>query len=315
MARKPRLHYPGAFYHVILRGNFRQEIFFSNEDRFRLYLLLQEGVERYQYGIHAFCLMPNHVHLAIQVGHVPLSRIMQNLCFRYTRWVNQQQERVGHLFQGRYKAVLLDADSYLLELSRYIHLNPVRVGLVREPEIYRWSSHLAYLGEERIPWLMTEWVLSQLSSRKSRARMMYQDFVNRGKLGGRREEFHRGSKGEGRVLGDDTFIDRVFHRVERGREGVKRKATVDEVVEKVCKFYGVEEGEVAAAGKGRMASEVRGMMAWLVVESGKLTLTELSRHLKRDISTLSSAVRHLLLRAKEDVELGRKMVRLREEVL
>jgi REP element-mobilizing transposase RayT len=109
MARKPRLHYPGAFYHVILRGNFRQDTFL---------------VERYRYRIHAFCLMSNHVHLAIQVGVVPLSRIMQNFCFRYTRWLNQQQERVGHLFQGRYKAVLLDADSYLLELTRYIHLNP-----------------------------------------------------------------------------------------------------------------------------------------------------------------------------------------------
>jgi REP element-mobilizing transposase RayT len=125
MARKPRVYYPAALYHVILRGNGGQEIFFGKEDRFRFYLLLQEGIERYGHQVHAFCLMTNHVHLAIQVGEVGLPRIIQNLAFRYTRWVNWRQNRTGHLFQGRYKAVLVDADSYLLELSRYIHLNPV----------------------------------------------------------------------------------------------------------------------------------------------------------------------------------------------
>jgi putative transposase len=95
--------------------------------------------------------MNTHVHLAIQVGGVPLSRILQNLSFRYTRWVNGRRKRSGHLFQGRYKAVLVDADSYLDALVRYIHLNPVRAGMVKEPEEYRWSGHRAYLGLEKIP--------------------------------------------------------------------------------------------------------------------------------------------------------------------
>jgi len=99
MARKPRVHYPTALYHVILRGNGGQEIFFSKEDRFRFYLLLQEGIERYGHRIHAFCLMTNHVHLAIQVGDITLARIIQNISFRYTRWVNWRGGRTGHLFQ------------------------------------------------------------------------------------------------------------------------------------------------------------------------------------------------------------------------
>jgi len=134
MARKPRLHYIGAVYHVMVRGNSGQNIFADDEDRYRFYLFLQEGVEKFGYRIHAFCLMNNHVHLAIQVGDKPLSRIMQTLCFRYTQWVNSRQKRVGHLFQGRYKAIVVDADAYLAELVRYIHLNPVRAKIVKTPE-------------------------------------------------------------------------------------------------------------------------------------------------------------------------------------
>ena len=145
MARKPRVHYPTALYHVIMRGNARQDIFFDYEDRIRFYLLLQEGTEKYGHRIHAFCLMTNHVHLAIQVGDVSLSRIMQNLTFRYTKWINWRQNRSGHLFQGRYKAVLIDADSYLLELyplypsqpgTRQHGSNPGRISM-------EWASRLS----------------------------------------------------------------------------------------------------------------------------------------------------------------------------
>jgi len=145
--------------------------------------------------------MSNHVHLAVQVGDVPLSRILQNLSFRYTRWVNWRQNRSGHLFQGRYKAVLVDADVYLQELTRYIHLNPVRAGIAKAPGGYGWSGHRAYLGLETISWLTTDWVLSQFSDRLSRARRAYERFVIEGQGGGRQEEYHRGSGADSRILG------------------------------------------------------------------------------------------------------------------
>src|SRR3972149_5001982 len=210
MARKPRVHYPGALYHVTLRGNSGQTIFFDDRDRTRFCFLVQEGIERVAHRIHAFCLMTNHVHLAIQIGDIPLSRILQNLSFRYTRWVNWRRKRSGHLFQGRYKAVLVDADAHLHELTRYIHLNPVRAGVVKEPEDYAWSGHRAYLGLETIPWLTTDWVLSQYSRRLSLARRAYRRFVHEGKGGGYQEEYHRGSGTDSRILGDDDFIDRVL---------------------------------------------------------------------------------------------------------
>jgi len=202
MARKPRVHYPAAVYHVILRGNGGQEIFFSDEDCFRYYLLLQEGTERYGHQVHAFCLMTNHVHLAIQVREVGLARIMQNIAFRYTRWINGRHNRTGHLFQGRYKAVLIDANSYLLELTRYIHLSPVRSGMVRRPEDDSWSGHRAYLGLETILWLTTDWVLSLFSKRLSLARRAYTRFVHDGKHGAHQEEYHKGTEIDSRILGD-----------------------------------------------------------------------------------------------------------------
>ncbi len=116
MARKPRLHVAGGLYHVMLRGNGGQAIFFADADRYHLYLLLQEGIERYGHRVHGFCCMSNHIHLAVQVADIPLAKIMQNLSFRYTRWINQRKKRVGHLFQGRYKAILVDAEGYLLQL-------------------------------------------------------------------------------------------------------------------------------------------------------------------------------------------------------
>ena len=110
MARKRRVHYPGAVYHVMLLGNGGHEIFFDEQDRFYFGELLSEGLERFYHRIHGFCLMNHHVHLVIQVGGIELSRIIQNVSFRYTRWINKRQKRMGHFFQGRYKAILVDAD-------------------------------------------------------------------------------------------------------------------------------------------------------------------------------------------------------------
>ena len=212
MARKPRLHLDEGIYHVMLRGNGGQEIFFDDEDRLHFYLLLQQGVERYKYRVHGFCLMSNHVHLVLEVGAQPLAKIMQNLSFRYTRWVNKKQKCIGHLFQGRDKAILVDRDSYLLELVRYVHLNSVRAKLVRQAHLYPWSGHRAYLGRQTLSWLTTEWVLNQFGMRLAACRKHYEVFVREGYGEGRRDEFHCGGNDDGRLLGDDQFARRVVNK-------------------------------------------------------------------------------------------------------
>jgi len=309
MARKPRVHYPGALYHAILRGNSGQTIFFDDNDRTRFYLLIQEGVERFGHRIHAFCLMTNHVHLAIQIADISLSRILQNLSFRYTRWVNWRQGKTGHLFQGRYKAVLIDADTYLQELTRYIHLNPVRAGMVRETEKYPWSSYRAYLGLETIPWLTTDWVLSQFSKRLSVARRAYMRFIQEGKGGGHQEEYHRGSDTDSRILGDDTFIGRVLDEKQMKQ---RKKVSLDKIMVEVCRYFSLKEKDLGGVGKDRRLSEVRGIAAWLVLELGVCTLGELGKRTGRDVSTLSSAARRLQIRSKTDLKLAERMKELLE---
>ncbi len=290
MARQPRIHSPGSFYHVLLRGNGGQAIFFEDGDRYRLYLLFQEGVERYGYRIHGFCCMTNHLHMVIQVAETPLSKIVQNLSFRYTRWINRKQKRIGHLFQGRYKAILIDADAYLLELVRYIHLNPVRARLVRRPEGYPWSSYRAYLGQEWLPWLTTDRVLSEFEAQTSKARKRFEQFVHEGMGEGHRNEFYCGEQDQ-RILGEDDFVEQVFKKLEIPFK--KKPPTLSSLIRQVSQEYSVTPQELSQPLRTRSLAEARGVVAWLAMERGSGTLATLSEQFGCDPSALSHAVRRI----------------------
>ena len=141
MARPLRIEYPGAFYHVTSRGNEQKDIFKSDFDREKFLSYLVSASERYGAEIHAYCLMTNHYHMMLETPLGNLSQIMKHINSSYTSYFNIKHKRVGHLLQGRYKAILVQADAYAAELSRYIHLNPVRAGMVKFPEDYRWTSY------------------------------------------------------------------------------------------------------------------------------------------------------------------------------
>jgi putative transposase len=299
MARKPRIHYPGALYHVILRGNAGEPIFFEERDRHRLYLILQYAVERFDCRIHGFCFMTNHIHIVMQAGEIQLSRIMQNISLRYTKWINFTRSRTGHLFQGRYKALLLDAEEYLLELVRYVHLNPVRAGIVALPEEHPWSGHHAYLGTITLSWLTTDWVLSQFSGNIKKAREGYRSFVSNGLKEKRRTEFHSGNN-EGRILGDDTFAEHVFAEAD---QQWSRGYTLPEVINSVCRAYGITEKQLKAPGKVRPFTEARALAAVLVRESRDLSLTELGRAVNREIAPLARAAQLLTEQSAGDARL------------
>lgn len=302
MARKPRIHLSGGIYHVIFRGNGGQDVFLTEADRYRFYLLLQEGTHRFGYRIHAFCLMTNHIHLALQVGDIPLSRAMQNLSFRYTRWINWREKRSGHLFQGRYKAVLVDGESYLLELVRYIHLNPVRAGMVASPEEYSWSGHRAYLGKEILPWLTTDWMFAQFGKSATMARAAYLTFVLDGLHDVRRPEFY-GTGVDSRLLGDDNFIDRCLS----GSGEMPPRLTAQQIIDKVCLAYHVDLIILQAKSQQRLASEARAVAGWLARESGCATLSSIAKLVNRDVGSISSAVRRLADRIQNDPELAGRM--------
>jgi REP element-mobilizing transposase RayT len=308
MARKPRIHVPGGVYHVLLRGNAGQDIFFDDEDRYHFYLLLQEGTSRFGHRIHGFCLMNNHVHLAVQVGEEPLSKIMQNLSFRYTRWVNRKQKRIGHLFQGRYKAILVEHDSYLLELVRYIHLNPVRAKMVRQPGSYPWSGHRCYLGKDTLPWLHTDWVLSQFGKRLNTCRKRYEEFVRAGRGEGYRAEFHGGGKDQ-RVLGEERFVKKVLD-TEVYQPYKPQQIKFNDLVRQVCKEYDLTEEDLVTPSRNRYASEARQVIGWLALKTDNITLTEVARHFGRDVTTLSRGVRRMEENISKSKSFARKMDRL-----
>ena len=182
MARPLRLEFPGAVYHLTSRGNDRQKIFLSDADRELFLETLGHVVSRYGWICHAYCLMPNHYHLLIETPRGNLSLGMRQLNGLFTQTFNRRHHRVGHLFQGRFKAILVEKESYLLELCRYIVLNPLRVRSRIDPAAWKWSSYRATAGlAPKQKLLSTDWVLGQFGQSRSIARKKYREFVRDGR--------------------------------------------------------------------------------------------------------------------------------------
>lgn len=312
MARKARLHAPGAVYHVILRGNSKQDIFGDDKDRLQLCSVLDASCKRFDHRIHAFCLMTNHVHLQIQVGRIPLSRIMQNVSQRYTQWFNSRYKRCGHLFQGRYKAVMVDSDEYLLELAAYIHLNPVRAGITDHPARYQWSSHSAYTGKGSYPWLETRLILSEFSTNAAKSQKMFSKFVDDRIFEGRRRDFHGESIEDSRVLGDDQFLEVVLSEAE---SSPLHRPDIEVIIAVVKEIYKVTDAQLTAPSQQRYVAEARAVAAWAVQELGSGSLRDLGRRFRRDGCSLTSAIRRIEIRRKEDPVLADKMEQLRQHLV
>ena len=207
MARKPRVEFSGAFYHVIARGNHRQALFRDDADRTTYLARLEHYRQRHRFTLYAYVLMVNHVHLLLETGETPLSKIMQGLQFTYTQHFNRRYQKVGHLFQGRYKAIVCDREVYLLELVRYLHLNPARLREPRDPWRYRWSSHRTYLGTPSPVEVETGLVLSQFGRQRGQARQAYLTFLKDGLGVGHEPKFY--ATVDQRVLGDEGFVAEV----------------------------------------------------------------------------------------------------------
>jgi putative transposase len=177
MARPLRIEYEGAFYHITARGNERHTIFYDKTDYERFKSYLKEAKERYGYILHCYVLMTNHYHLLIETPQGNMSQVMHYVNASYTNYLNKKRGRSGHLFQGRYKAILIDHNNYLLELSRYMHLNPVRVHLVERPEEYAASSYRSYISKEREAIVSPDLILGMISRDHKSAVRRYRAFV------------------------------------------------------------------------------------------------------------------------------------------
>lgn len=313
MGRKPRVHFPGALYHVISRGNQRQALFRSDLDRSHYLELLSHYQKRYEFRLYAYVLMGNHVHLLLEVGEIGLAKIMQGLQQSYTLYFNRKYRLIGHLFQGRYKALLCDRDSYLLELVRYIHLNPVRSKLTRDPALYRWSSHGAYVGRSAGTYscVETAWVLRQFSRNRPEALRRYRQFVIEGISAGHRDDLYAAT--EQRYLGNDDFVERASRRAEK--EAVKPvRVTLDEIEETVRTAYDLSLAQLCSRSKERRGSLGRLLVAYLGRHLGATSLNEVAKRYGRDQVSLSLGIKRLEQEIVQDSDLRQSvdglMVRL-----
>jgi len=286
MPRKPRIHVPGGFYHVILRGNDRQAVFFDDDDRRRWQDILAQAIERYEHRLHVYCWMSNHVHLAVQAGNDPLAEFMSFLASVYARATNRKTGHSGHLFERRYRAILVQFDSYLKELVRYIHCNPLRAGMVGDAADYPWSSHRAYMGDPCPVWLTMDTVLSLFGDREHEARQRYAVFMGQSQPEVTVCEFRDSGRGAERMLGDDAWRQAVLG------ESYCRPVTIklDELVRNICEQHGVSEDALASDSRARRYSYIRAEIALAATEQGVATITEVAKRFGRTQPGLSRAV-------------------------
>ena len=215
MARPLRIEFRGALYHVTSRGDGRDDIYLSDKDRVQYLDVLAQACDRFNWVLHAYCLMTNHYHLLVETPDGNLSQGMRQLNGVYTQHFNRQHGRVGHVYQGRYQAIIVQKDTYLLELARYIVLNPVRAGMVKAAKDWPWSSYRATVGTRKPPvWLHTDWVLSAFAKRKGTAIQRYRSFVAEGK--------HQSSPWKQLknqiYLGSDRFVEKMQRKIDRDRD-------------------------------------------------------------------------------------------------
>lgn len=259
MTRPLRVEYPGAVYHIINRGNAGENLYRSSKDRKKFLLYLEKAIERFSIKVHAYCLMGNHFHILMETPYANLSKSVQWINVSYAGYFNRKYNRNGHLFQGRFKSILIDADNYLKQLSRYIHLNPVRAGLVDRPADYDWSSYNFFVGKKIAPeWLETHWLLSQFGRKQKEAIENYKNFVE--KVDPKRLENPEKKLAGGFILGTPDFTrwvkesflaertdDKEIPQLRQLKPAIK----VEMVVETVCVEFNQEEAFLLNKGRKR----------------------------------------------------------------
>ena len=301
MARKPRIEFEGAFYHVISRGNQKQKIFRSDADYSRYLDLLVRYKDRYGFRLYAYVLMGNHVHLLIETGPAPLSKILQGITQSYTLYFNRKYGTSGHLFQGRYKAILCDRDEYLLTLVKYIHLNPLRAKIADRLDAYPWSSHPGYLKRASEGDLIDPgFVLALFAKGRANAVRRYAAFMTDG-IDVDKEEIYRTI--DQRVLGDEQFVAAVrdLQPQEIKEEKPRHLFSLEALAKGIQAAGGASPALMRSESKSRDISSSRRLLSRLSRMYGYRN-KDIAAFLEKD----PAAVTHYLSRGECPVEIERK---------
>lgn len=274
MPRTPRTHADNAYYHVLARGNNKQDIFRKDAD-YRLYLsLLDKYSSRHCVTVHAYALLPNHIHLLVQIGTEPLSRLMHVLQQTYTQAHNREYKRVGHLFQGRYKAMLVQDDAYLLALVRYIHMNPVEAGLCKAPSDYRWSSHRHYMRGQGVGRVETGFVKSVMGEYGTREIDGY---------------FLLPQKPPRTETVDLTLPQPACPKPAHPKASAPESVPFDELLRAVVAVTGIAPAAITGPGKERSIVRARRLFAYYAAYLGGHTMVEIASYLHKSNSLISIA--------------------------
>src|SRR5208283_1739447 len=311
MPRPRRIHYEGAIYHVTSRGNERRKIVLDDSDRWMYVRLLGEMLEENRVVCHAWVLMDNHYHLLLETPAPNLSQAMKHLNSLYTQRFNKKHHRVGHLFQGRYKALIVEKDTYLKELCRYVVLNPVRAKMVKHPSDWKWSNYRATAGKDKAqPWLEADWILGQFGKEKKVAQKAYSRFVEEGM--GKKESPWEGLYS--RVyLGSEKFLNHVHevgqkHKhldMPKYQKQIIRK-NPEKVIREVAKNYGIKPDEVLVA-RAR-SGEAREVAIYLLRKESGLSLRESGKRMGVSLGAVWHHWARTKRRLAEDKDFAKKIL-------
>jgi REP element-mobilizing transposase RayT len=284
----------------------------DEKDLQRFLTYLSGYKKRFSFRLYAYALMKNHLHLLIEVEEIPLSRIMQSLLFGYAGYFNRRYREVGHLFQGRYKAILCEKDAYLLELVRYIHLNPVRAKIVKKPEDYAWTGHLSYLGKGAEHLIDEGFVLEQFSDNRSLSRRRYRQFVWEGISSGHEEKYYQVK--DQRYLGGESFIDRVETKRKQLEDWVY-DIPLEVLSHEVSRAVGITESKMQSATRDRGGVRGRSIVAYLARKIAGYTVKEIANYFKRSAVTIGEGIVKVEELVREDKSFEKALKRMEENVV
>ena len=318
MPRQSRIDAPGALHHIVARGIDRKAIFRDDRDRGDFLERLGTNLEESRTPCYAWALLPNHFHLLLRTGAIPVSTVMRRVLTGYAVGYNRRHRRHGHLFQNRFKSILCQEDRYLLELVRYIHLNPLRAGMVEDLKSldrYAYCGHSRLMGWRESGWQDTAYILRLFAKTISAARRRYMEFVAEGVPKGRRPELIGGGlirsiggwsavkamrkigayqKGDERILGDGQFVENALAQAEENLERkyhLKAKGfDLEKVVDRVAELTGLEPAEVLAFGRHKRVIAARSIVCFWAMRELGISQTELARVLRISQPAVSMAV-------------------------
>ena len=321
MPRRARLDAPGTLHHVMIRGIGGNPIFREDSDRQKFLSRLGQLSDATGARVLAWVLMDNHVHLLLFSGPPGLSKLMRRLLTSYAVRYNRKYHRTGHLFQNRYKSIVCDEETYLLELVRYIHLNPLRASVVRniqELDRYPWSGHGVLIGKSKNPWQEREYILKQFSEGGGKAIRAYRVFMREGKDQDRRQDLvgggmagslggwsqvmslrgnRRSGKRDGRILGGEDFVAQILieadKELKRQMRNGGRKELIAEVIERLSQKEGIHSEELRNGGKRRKVCEVRARIAYQLSREMGMPLAEIARHVGVCTSAVAKAIENI----------------------